>query len=141
MRGWSDDEGEKEAEDWLAKRRKASAAAGRTARGRGFTPGGGEVESVRATGGNDDEGVVEYDLQKEYTRYAIDPDDTWSPQRRPYAELDGRSWEFSGAWSLEPDEGEQNEVSERRSYSDKSCGVAVWRVEHGKGGDHSSVRR
>lgn len=132
MHGWSSDESE---DDWIAKRRKASAAsdAGRVARGRGFN--GGE-DSAPAAGSPEDD-VAELELQKDYGRYTIDPEDNWSPHRKPWAELAG-GWEFSGAWSFEPDEQERCEhssSSSRRGGGKEVRGVAAWRVEHEKGGN------
>lgn len=128
MRGWSD--GEESDDNWIAKRRRASTAAGRATKGRGFTADGGEDTSRGGTA--DPEDSVSCALQKDYTKYAIDPNDTWSPHRKPYTELTG-SWEFSGAWSFDPDENEQRE--EERRHGKGLRGVAAWRVEHAKGGD------
>eukprot|EP00928_Gymnodinium_smaydae_P010866 TRINITY_DN14093_c0_g1_i2.p1 TRINITY_DN14093_c0_g1~~TRINITY_DN14093_c0_g1_i2.p1 ORF type:complete len:667 (-),score=152.77 TRINITY_DN14093_c0_g1_i2:49-1962(-) len=157
MRGWSDDEdrgGSEGSDDWIAKRRRASAAAGRSVRGRGFAAAdesadaaasaatnGGAAGASKASGSldQDDEDAVDCLLQMDYGRYEIDPEDTWRPQRKPYAEM-GAGWEFSGAWSFDPDEQEQFEAADGKGESSSSKldgprGVAVWRVEHEKGGD------
>jgi len=139
MRGWgSDDESD---DDWIAKRRKSSSAAGgAVARGRGFVSDGGEGACAGAgTSMESADGSTQCSLQKDYTRYEIDPNDTWSPHRKPYVELDG-AWEFSGAWSFDPDENEQREDADgakaaKQSDMNRFCGVAAWRVEHTKGGN------
>jgi len=139
MRGWESDE--ESDDDWIAKRRKSSSAAGgAVARGRGFAADG--DEGARAGAGKSTEladGSIQCSLQKDYMRYAIDPNDTWSPHRKPYVEIDG-GWEFSGAWSFDPDDNEQREDAEggkaaKQSSMNTSRGIAAWRVEHAKGGN------
>merc|ERR1719350_1074713 len=132
MHGWGDDSASDD--DWISKRQKVSCAKGRTTKGRGFTASGGEDAS---TGGAEDD-TVEHVLQKDYTRYEIDPDDTWRPHRKPWAELTG-NWEFSAAWSFEPDENERREESPESQPRVEPKGVLVWRVEHAKGGDFTAA--
>lgn len=129
MQGWSDDESE---DDWIAKRRKASAASGRVAKGRGFSTAKDPAEN--GLGASDPKGdVVDYELRQDYTRYMIDPEDNFSPHRQPWAEMDGCTWQFSGAWSFKPDDHESRESLTRRRGPLRA--VAAWRVEHGKGGN------
>lgn len=87
--------------------------------------------------GCEEDHIIDFELQKDYGKYTIDPEDNWSPHRKPWAELAG-SWEFSGAWSFEPDEQERFErasASSCKGNGQAVRGVAAWRVEHDKGGN------
>lgn len=126
MRGWSSDE--EESDDEIA--RKASAGKGRTlgvraavnpervTRGRGF------VAEVAAPPSKVEDVVVRCKLRNDYEPYAIDPEDTWRPHRKPYVEL-LESWEFSHAWSFEPEHNPK-----KPPISGDPGGIATWRVEH-----------
>eukprot|EP00927_Polykrikos_kofoidii_P065483 TRINITY_DN61234_c0_g1_i1.p1 TRINITY_DN61234_c0_g1~~TRINITY_DN61234_c0_g1_i1.p1 ORF type:complete len:724 (+),score=118.71 TRINITY_DN61234_c0_g1_i1:86-2257(+) len=144
MHGWSDDESS--ADDLISKRRRAKNAVSEGGCGGENSPDGGETRRVkRGRGFNaETEAVVEtvddtvqYELQQDYTKYAIDPQDTWRPHRKPWVELGG-SWAFSEAWSFEPDIDDQRVASRQHSDDDAlPRGVLSWRVEHSKGGDFS----
>lgn len=124
MQGWGDDESD---DDWIVKRRKASVASGKVSKGRGFQKNGGEVAASCETG------PPEYQMRNDYSKYTIDPEENWSPHKKPWVEL-ASSWEFSGAWSFDPDDQERFEGT-RDLVDAESRGVAVWRVEHGRGGN------
>eukprot|EP00929_Paragymnodinium_shiwhaense_P069588 TRINITY_DN35095_c0_g2_i2.p1 TRINITY_DN35095_c0_g2~~TRINITY_DN35095_c0_g2_i2.p1 ORF type:complete len:569 (+),score=122.57 TRINITY_DN35095_c0_g2_i2:88-1794(+) len=109
---------------------------GRVKRGRGFAK---DSDKDVKTVGPSDEDAQDCQLQKDYEKYMIDPEDTWRPHKKPWVEMTG-AWEFSNAWSFDPDDQERFEEASgntRERREDDSRGVLVWRVEHAKGGDFS----
>ncbi|CAJ1338656.1 unnamed protein product [Effrenium voratum] len=113
MRGWSSEESDSDHEAQERRPQKGE----RVMKGRGFLP--------EAAPPKMEESAVRCRLRGDYEPYAIDPDDTWRPHRKPYVEL-LHGWEFSHAWSFEP---EHNPKRPLPSAGDPG-GVATWRVEH-----------
>ncbi|CAE7366597.1 unnamed protein product [Symbiodinium natans] len=145
MRGWSSEEesDEKPAPASKADARRAPKAANhRVTRGRGFLS---ESEQAAAAPPSDEDAPIRCRLRGDYEHYAIDPEDTWRPHRKPYVELLSEAWEFSHAWSFEP---EHNPNRPAPPKGDPG-GVATFRVEHASersfsvavGGQSQDMRR
>eukprot|EP00930_Biecheleria_cincta_P049574 TRINITY_DN34776_c0_g1_i1.p1 TRINITY_DN34776_c0_g1~~TRINITY_DN34776_c0_g1_i1.p1 ORF type:complete len:677 (-),score=126.07 TRINITY_DN34776_c0_g1_i1:208-2238(-) len=134
MRGWSSEEEDSEGSspgkagpelETTNSYSKVGSGPARVMRGRGFLSPT-EDSSVTATGEKETDDVpAKCRLRGDYERYVIDPEDTWRPHRKPYVELSA-GWEFSHAWSFEP---ELNPNKPKPDHMEVS-GVATWRVEH-----------
>lgn len=130
MRGWSSEE---ESDPEPARASKADArrapkgkeATQRVTRGRGFLSEAEQAASAAKTQADEDL-PIRCRLRGDYEHYAIDPEDTWRPHRKPYVELLSEGWEFSHAWSFEPEHNPNRPPPPRGDPG----GVGTWRVEH-----------